>query len=197
MFRRKPQPRPPTPPATIDHAPQLSAAQRQTIDWTAPDERPARREPTRMIVPAASDIMPAPTVNLANPNVGIDANITPFATVEARTIGSHHDRARAWTRYSLPLCGALGVVTTVAAVKLYAVPLLSWSALLTFWGTFVIAYVVLLLRYWKHTPEGIALTNTNELWGHLRREQKHRHSIEREMYDDQRARNRQRIGGGK
>lgn len=204
MFRRKQQPkplpfepyRPPQPPATIDHEPQLSAAQRQTYDWSEPDAPvlPAKRPAT--YVPAASDILPAPTINLANPNVGIEAQVTPYATVEGKTFGSHSDRARAWTRYSLPLCAAFGVVTTAAAIGLYGVPLLSWAAFITFWVTFVAAYVVLLRLYWQHTPEGVALTNSRELWRYFKRDQKHRHTIERQQYQDQRERNQQRLGGG-
>lgn len=192
MFGRKPQPKPLPPagyhgqqqPVTIDH--QLSPAQRQTIDWSEPDTPalPAKRPVT--YVPSASDIIQMPNVTMASPDANVNANVTPFSTIEGRTFGSHSDRARAWTRYSIPLCVAFGVVTTAAAIGLYGVPLLSWSAFITFWATFVIAYVVLLLNYWRHTPEGVALDSSRKLWGYLSMEQAHRHELERSAWDMQR-----------
>jgi hypothetical protein len=196
VFRRQPLPaerEPWTPPELRPQPPALSRAQLQDqTDWSEPEARqlPALRPSS--YVPASGRTINVPAANIASPNVGIEAQITPYATVEAKTIGSHNDRARAWLRYSLPLCGAFGVVTTVGAVALYNVPILSWSAFLTFWLSFVAAYVVLLLRYWQHTPEGVALLNTRFLWSHLRREQAHRHAIERELYDAQLRANERR-----
>jgi hypothetical protein len=188
MFGRKPQPtpppfapyRPPQPPATIDHAPQLHPAQQQTIDWSEPaaQQPPVRRMPTSY-VPAASDLMRAP-VTIASPDTHIDAQIIPASVVEARTQGSHVDRANAWLRYSLPLSISMGVLTTIAAVALYDVPLLSWSAMITFGLTFVIAYAAMLFRYWETSPEGVALYHTKELWKLLHSQQRHRQQIERD-----------------
>ena len=102
MFRRKPQPKPPPfapyrqpqPPATVDHEPQLSPCQRQTYDWSEPDvpQLPAKRGPT--YVPNASDIIQMPNVTMASPDANVTANVTPFATIEGKTLGSHSDRAR-------------------------------------------------------------------------------------------------------
>jgi hypothetical protein len=205
MFRRKPPPPRPLPPPgqprEVSQAqprpvqPTLSRAQITRIDWTEPD-RPQLPATRTTYIPSASDILGTPDVTVANPNVGLTAEITPAATVEARTLGSHNDRARAWIRYSVPLCVAFAIVTTAAAIALYSVPLLSWSAFITFWLAFVVSYSLLLLRYWQHTPEGVALLHTRYLWGHLRREQRHRQAIERQMFDAQMERN-QRRGGGK
>ncbi len=189
MFRRKPQPRPlpfepyrpPQPPATIDHEPQLSAAQRQTYDWSEPESRPLPARPTSY-VPAFSDLMRTPNVTIASPDAHVDANIIPASVVEARVVGSHRDRADAWLRYSLPLSISLGVVTTIAAVALYDVPLLSWSAMITFGLTFVGAYAALLMRYWQTSPEGVALYHTQQLWRLFHSQQKHRQQLEREEY---------------
>ena len=192
MFRRRPQPKPlppagynepvPAKPVTIDHEAQLSPAQRQVYDWSEPDapQLPGRRPTT--YVPAASDLMRSPTVTIASPDTHLDANIIPSSVVEARIQGSHVDRANAWLRYSLPLSISMGVVTTVAAVALYDVPLLSWSAMITFGLTFVVAYGVLMWRYWKTSPEGVALYHTEQLWKLLHSQQHHRQQLEREEY---------------
>jgi hypothetical protein len=206
IFRRQPDPRPlppPSQPREVVHAPApqpvqptLHPAQVRRIDWGQEAQgRPQPPAQRTTYISAASDILPAPTINVANPNVGLTAEITPASTVEARTLGSHNDRARAWIRYSVPLCVAFAIVTTAAAIALYRLPLLSWSAFITFWLAFVVSYTLLLLRYWQHTPEGVALLHTRYLWGHLRREQAHRQQIERQMFDDQRERNQRRGGG--
>lgn len=200
MFRRRPQPRPlpfepyrpPQPPATIDHEPQLSPAQRQTIDWSEPDvpSLPAKRAPT--YVPSASDIIQMPNVTMASPDANVTANVTPFATIEGKTLGSHSDRARAWIRYAMPLCGGVAVVATIMAWTLAKVPILSFWSLLVFGLSFVLSYTLLLMDYWRHTPEGVALDNSRGLWGYLKAEQQHRHSIERDAWDMQRQRSEER-----
>ncbi len=186
MFGRKPQPRPsapPTyrpvqPPVTVDHEPQLSPAQRQTIDWSEPEERalPAKRPVT--YVPAASELLRTPNVQIASPDAHVDANIVPASTVEARVLGTHKDRANAWLRYSLPLSIVASLVVTVAAKTLYAFPILSWSTFITLGLGFMVCYAALLFRYWQTSPEGVALLHTKMLWGFLYREQAYRHRIE-------------------
>jgi hypothetical protein len=191
MFRRKPQPRPlpfepyrPPQPVTVDHEPQLSAAQRQTIDWSEPDVRPLATKPTSY-VPAASDLM-RPPVTIASPDTHIDAQIIPASVVEARTQGSHVDRANAWLRYSLPLSAVAAVVVTAVAKTLYAFPLLSWSAFITLGVTFMVCYGVLLFRYWETSPEGVALYHTKQLWKLLHSQQAHRQQIERDDWQQRR-----------
>lgn len=194
MFRRKPQPRPlpfepyrPPQPVTVDHEPQLHPAQQQKIDWSEPEAKPLPARPT-CYVPAASDLMRTPNVTMASPDANVNANVTPFATIEGKTLGSHSDRARAWIRYAMPLCGGVAIVATIMAWTLANVPILSFWSLLIFGLSFVISYTVLLMDYWKHTPEGVALDNSRGLWGYLKAEQQHRHSIERSAWDMQRQR---------
>lgn len=154
--------------------------------WEEDDPRPIIRRTQAAYVPAGRQTIDMPAVRLADPSVAIGAEIVPAATTEIRVVGSHSDRAEAWLRYSGPLTFGVAAVATIAAVALYDVPLLSWSALLTFGVVFVVAYSALLLRYWQTSPEGVTLTHTRNLWGHLRREQAHRHRIEREAWQDQR-----------
>lgn len=177
------QPRPARPP----QAPALSRAQLQRMDWSEPE--PAQLPAVRTsYVPAASDIIQMPRVDMASPDANINAAIQPFATIEGKTLGSHADRARAWIRYAMPLCGGVAVVATIMAWTLANVPILSFWSLLVFGLSFVLSYTVLLLNYWRHTPEGVALSSTRGLWDYLRTEQAHRHSIEREAWELQRKR---------
>lgn len=147
----------------------------------------APRPKPSMYVPAASEIIQMPKVDLTSPDAHIGADITPAAVIEAKTLGSHADRARAWIKYSVPLCIAIAVSMSIAAVALYDVPVFSFATLLTFGLSFVLSYTVLLLQYWQHTPEGVALVHTRQLWRYLRDEQAHRHTIESEAWTDQRA----------
>jgi hypothetical protein len=192
MFRRKPDPRPLPPPGQpreVSQAqpPTLSRAQITRIDWEGEaanrPQPPAVRPSSYVPAPRTIDM---PTVHLASPDTHVDANIVPAATVEAQIIGSHQDRAEAWLRYSIPLSVSMALLSTIAAVALYDVPLLSWAALMTFGLAFVATYAGLLLRYWAHSPEGVALTHTRGLWRYLRTEQKHRHTLERQAWDRQR-----------
>jgi hypothetical protein len=196
MFGRKPQPtpppfapyRPPTQPPAAPTVHTLSPAQRQTIDWSAPDtSQPLAKRPVAY-VPSASDIIQMPNVTMASPDANVTANVTPFATIEGKTLGSHSDRARAWIRYAMPLCGGVAVVATISAWTLAKVPILSFWSLLVFGLSFVLSYTLLLMDYWRHTPEGVALDSSKQLWGFLRAEQQHRHEIERSAWDMQRER---------
>jgi hypothetical protein len=177
---------------------QLSRAQLQDqLDWSDPEPRqlPALRPSS--YVPASSQVVSVPAANIANPNVGITAEITPASIVEAKTIGSHNDRARAWLKYAFPLSAITAAGMTIAAVALNAVPLLSAWVLVVYLITFALVYLPGMIIYWLITPEGVALLHTLRLWGYLLREQRHRHTIERELYREQMDANRRRLGGGK
>lgn len=188
MFRRRRQPQPP--PREPYLPPQLHPAQMRRIDWideARTENQIILREQPRLIVPAASDIQ-MPQVTMASPDAHVDAQVTPFATIEGKTLGSHSDRARAWIRYAIPLCGSVAVVATIMAWTLAKVPILSFWSLLIFGLAFVFSYTLLLLNYWRHTPEGVALDSSRQLWGFLRSEQDHRHAIDRQAWSVQRQR---------
>ncbi len=191
MFGRKKLP--PPAPYTPRHlpppagAPSLSPAQRSVIDWEAEDEarQPLVKRSPSLVLPA-SEHMRTPAVHLASPDAHVDANIIPASTVEARIQGTHVDRANAWLRYALPLSVVAALVVTVAAKTLYAFPILSWTALITLGTTFFVVYALLLFRYWETSPEGVALYHTKQLWKLFHREQKYRHQIEAQEWQQRR-----------
>lgn len=184
MFGRKPTPKPIVRESV---APALHPSQTRVTDWTVEDEPqlPAPRQP--YYVPAASEIIRMPQVNLASPDAHLVADITPPAVVESKVFGGHRDRAAAWLQYAQPLSFTVGAVATIAAVAFNAVPLLSFWTFLVFGLAYLIAYGLLLRSYWHNTPEGVALENVHELWGYYKREQRHRHQIELEAWRAQRT----------
>lgn len=192
IFRRQPQPKPQRQPSAYVRpldATTAAPAQVRAIDWQREADSDARPLPAARssYVPAASEIIQMPHVQLASPDAALTADITPPALVESKTLGGHQDRARAWLKYSLPLCITFAVATTIAAVAFAAVPVFSLITGLVFFVSFLLAYALLLLRYWRHTPEGVALENVHELWSYYRREQAHRHAIEAQAWQDQRT----------
>lgn len=190
---RQDQPAAPPPPA-------LHPAQVRRIDWEEEVAAESRQLPAvrpQTYVPSLAERLELHPAALASPDQHITADITPPAVVESKTLGGHQDRARAWLKYAMPLSLTLAAVSTIAAVAFQAVPLLSFWTLLIFGLTFVIAYAGLLRKYWQLTPEGVALENVHELWGHYRREQAHRHGIERQVTGVQINAYRRRLEGGK
>lgn len=189
------------PPATAQ-PPALHPAQGRRIDWQAEADAAEARQlavrPARPIpyVPNLDEALRIQAPHLGSPDAHLVADITAPSVVEAKTIGSHQDRARAWLKYAMPLSLTLAGVSVIAAVAYQAVPLLSFWTLLIFGLTFALAYSVLMREYWRRTPEGVALENVQNLWGHYRREQNHRHEIEREIVDVQLDAYQRRIGGG-
>ena len=159
------------------------------LDWEEEATGPTTSITRQTFVPPSGSAQ-LPAVKLADPSVSIAAQLPAPAVVATEVTGSHVDRADAWLRYATPLSLAFAVVSLIAAVTFWAVPLLSWTALLIFTGMFFVCYSFLFWRYLKASPEGIALLHTTELWGYLRREQAHRHSIERRAFDEHLRQNR-------
>lgn len=175
----------------VQHPPALHPAQQRVTDWEQEVAEEARQlpavRPAPSYVPNLAERIQMPQVGIASPDANLVAEVTPAAVIEGKTLGSHADRARAWLKYALPLCGSFALAMTIAAIALYDVPVLSFATGLTFFLSFIVAYSLLLARYWQHTPEGVALKHTDNLWGYFKREQKHRHAIEAQAWQDQRA----------
>lgn len=155
--------------------------------WAQEDSQP-RQLPARPAawVPPTAGRVEVPRVDLAPMTVNAQMGIQPAAMVTTVVTGDHVSRSRAWLNYSLPLSLAFGLVVVVAAILWANLRLFSWQALGLYFLVFCVSYGVLLWDYLRRSPEGNAYKNTSELWGFLRREQAHRHSIEREAWEEQR-----------
>jgi hypothetical protein len=166
------------------------------FDWADEPTGPTTSIARQTFVPASGSAQ-LPAVKLADPTVTVAASLPVPAVVATEVTGSHVDRAQAFFIKSAAMSLSFAIVSVVAAVTLWGVPLLSWSALLILTGMYFVAFAFLWLRDLQHSPEGIALLHTSRLWGWLEREQAHRHKIEREMWQDHRTaqqRNQSRRG---
>lgn len=167
------------------------------IDWAEEAERDDARHqpppPRQTFVPAALPKIDMPAVRLAD-SAQAPAVVSP-ALVTSATAGTHQDRAAAWLRYALPLCGAFALVMLIVVVAMFRVNLFSWTALGVYFGVFVVAYAALLLRYWGDSPEGQAKAHGRSLWRFVETEQAHRLRIEDEAWELSKQEYQRRLEG--
>lgn len=159
------------------------------IDWTADDAGPSSNLVERQrssFVPARQAQWQPPTLARSDTNVVLD--IVPTATTHTEVTGDHLNRSRAWLRYSIPFCVSFAAVIVVLALLLS--PILDAPLGLVFLrvtglylAMFVGAYLAMFVFYISRSPEGLAYKQSSETWAFLRREQAHRHTIEREAWD--------------
>lgn len=154
---------------SIDRAPSSNqlARSRQTYVTAAP----ARYEP--------------PT--LARGDQAITLDVAPTATTHVEVTGDHLNRARAWLRYSIPLCLSFALVIVVLACLFTPImdAELGWAFLRMvglYLGMFVASYVAMFRFYLSRSPEGLAYRQSERTWDFLEREQAHRHSIEKDAW---------------
>ena len=160
-------------------------------DWGAPEREPvtnAIQRSRHAYVPA--QVAPAQwqPPELARGDQAIMMDVPRGATVATVVTGSYQDRAAGFLKYTLPLSITFSVTVTLFAI--WMTPLLAAAApvavlrtLVLLFATFCAAYLAMFAWHLKHTPEGQALKETGETWAFLRREQAHRHAIEREAWD--------------
>ena len=127
--------------------------------------------------PAQSPAQPAP---LESFNVPSPAQ----SMVELRT--SYTDRAKGFVWAITPVAAVTGVLSCVAGVTLFAVPLLSWTLLQTFLAFFCVTWIVGYGLHLLMSPDGALLLNTVFLWRTVQREQEDRHRRYWTAYQDAR-----------
>jgi hypothetical protein len=154
------------------------------LDWADEPTGPTTSIARQTFVPASGSAQ-LPAVKLADPSVSIAAQLPAPAIVATEVTGSHVDRADAFIRRAAPLSLAFAVVSVIAAVTLFAVPLASWSAVLILSLSFFACYLWMYWRDLQHSPEGISLLHTGRMWNWLDREQAHRHKIEMDAHQRQ------------
>lgn len=136
-------------------------------------------------VPAAPAQWQPPQLARSDTNVVLD--IVPTATTHTEVTGDHLNRSRAWLRYSLPLCLSFAAVVVVLAMLLSPIldAPLGWAFLrimALYLAMFVGGYVAMFVFYISRSPEGLAYKQSDETWAYLKREQLHRHGIERDAW---------------
>lgn len=172
---------------------QTQTVTRQTIDaeaWEV-DRNPA----TNAIQRSKNTFVPAqvaPTQwtppTLARPDQAITLDIAPRAIAQDSVSGSHLDQAKSFLAYAAPLCAGFGLVVLLLAA--IATPLiaggLGWAllkSLAVYFGAFLLAYIYLLERHLRHTPAGVALKESDNVFRFLTAEQNHRHEVENTLLD--------------
>jgi len=158
---------------TVDSYAERGTAQPQP-EYT-PVTSLARRE---TFVPAA------PVQPLPAPLDGFNVPSPAQAMVELRT--SYTDRAKGFVWAITPVAIITGVLSCVAGVALFSVPLLSWTILQVFLAFFCVTWIIGYGLHLLMSPDGALVLNTVFLWRTVQREQEDRHRRYWTAYQDSR-----------
>lgn len=134
---------------------------------------PAVREPARVV---HGEILP--------PEIYMPPQAQPLSRIELRT--TYKDRSQGYLIAMLPLAAVASVVGVIIAVSLFSVPLVSGAALLTFWAIFAGVYLVSYLAHLLVSPDGAAFLAIFGVYQMAAREQRHRHDVYWQRYQDER-----------
>ena len=137
---------------------------------------PAVREPARAVV---GEVLPPEPPALYMPPPA-----QPLSRIELRT--TYADRSRGFLLSTLPLASVAGLVAVIMGVGLAGVPLLSGAALLCFWGIFAATYLIAYLGHLFLSPDGAAFLSVWGIYQLAVREQRHRHEVHWQRYEDER-----------
>ena len=160
--------------------------------WETPEERQpvtnAIQRSRNSYVPAAVTTAQWTPPTLARGDQAIMMDIPRGAVVQAAITGSYQDRAAGFLKYTLPLSVVFALTVTLFACMMTpllaaAAPVAVLRTLVMLFATFCVSYLALFILHLRHPPEGQALKETGETWAFLRREQAHRHAIEREAWE--------------
>jgi len=80
----------------------------------------------------------------------------PVQTLQTVTT-SHQDRAKGFTMTTVPLAAVVGLVALLAALGLFGVPWLSWSALLILFGVFAAVWAGAYFWHTLASPDGATI----------------------------------------
>lgn len=125
--------------------------------------RPRRTAPPVALV---GDVLPPM-------EAGRGAARLPVQTVQNVTT-SHQDRARGFNLATIPLAAVVGLVALLAALGLFGVPWLSWSALLILFGVFAGVWLVAYTWHTLASPDGATVLSILLSYRYVRHEQRAR-----------------------
>ena len=156
----------------VDRTPATNAIQRRKNTFVPAHVAPATWQPPE----------------LARGDQAITVDVPRGAIVQAAITGSYQDRAAGFLKYTLPLSVVFALTVTLLATIMTpllaaAAPIAILRTIVLLFAMFCLAYLAMFAWHLRHTPEGQALKETGETWAFLRREQAHRHEIERELFD--------------
>ena len=132
-------------------------------------ELPVRRVTGEVLPPVQPDLyLPQPA--------------RPLSTVQLHT--TYVDRSKGYLVAMLPLAGVASVLGVTVAVTLFSVPLLSGPTLLVFWAIFAGVYLISYLAHMLISADGAAFLSVFGVFLMASREQRHRHEVFWQRYDD-------------
>ena len=102
------------------------------------------------------------------------APMPPTATTAVELRTTYTDRARGFQLATVPVAAAFGVGALVVAVAGYSVPVVSVTALVTFWVAFLAWWLVGWAIHHIASPDGVALLTAILGYRYLRHEQRER-----------------------
>lgn len=111
----------------------------------------------------------------------IDAPLSATQHIEVRT--SATDRAKGFLIATVPLYAAFALGVVLVAYLLWDTPILSWSALLIFWLSFVAAWLMGYVWTITISAEGVAFYEAKQKWNIIKREQTERWDYYRGQID--------------
>ena len=161
---------------TVDSYAERGTAQPQ------PDYTPVTTLARRQTFVPAAPVSPLPAQPA--PLDGFNVPSPATSNVELRT--SYEDRARGFVWAITPVAAVTGVLSCVAGVALFSVPLLSWALLQTFLAFFCLTWIIGYGLHLLMSPDGALVMNTWLLWRTVRREQEDRHARYWTQYHDSR-----------
>ena len=124
--------------------------------------RPRRQPPAALV----GDVLPPM-------EAGRGAARLPVQTVQNVTT-SHQDRAKGFNLATIPLAAVVGLVALLAALGLFGVPWLSWSALLILFGVFAGVWLVAYTWHTLASPDGATVLSILLSYRYVRHEQRAR-----------------------
>lgn len=111
-------------------------------------------------------------------------NVTSPATADVQLRTTYLDRSLGFRTAIMPVAVVTGVLSCVAGVALFSVPILSWVALQTFLAFFCLAWIIGYLAHLLISPDGALFWHTWQLWRTVHSEQKFRQQMYRQRYKD-------------
>lgn len=160
----------------------------QVIDGHARHVATYEESPTAQPLARRSTFVPAPPPNLPPVQVApLDTfNVPTPAQSVTQLHTTYEDRSRGFVWVITPVAAVTGVLSCVAGVSLFSVPLLSWAILQTFLAFFCLTWIVGYGLHMFVSPDGALFLNTVFLWRTVRAEQKDRHARYWTSYHDAR-----------
>lgn len=105
-----------------------------------------------------------------NSNVALTIDAPPTSTMHTDVRTSEVDRAKGFLLRSVPLYGAFALLVLLVTIFFYNVPFLSLPALVIFWLSFVMAWLLAYCYDLSHSPAGIAHYESRMKWRIIERE---------------------------